>query len=195
MVAALGTPRTFVKFCLTGLSGVVVNLGSFQLLLELGVHKYLASPIAIEISVFSNFFINNYWTFADRDLSSRKRIRGLRFHIVSLLALGVSYSTFVVLSVLLPQVDPVWLQGCGIAPGTLVNYVLNSYWTFREEGVDRLCSLSGTSTLSIFIVQVSPTPVLGDVDKWRKEDRRHSTNDRLHQSRRGRSEDKQSATM
>ena len=134
MVAALGTPRTFVKFCLTGLSGVVVNLGSFQLLLELGVHKYLASPIAIEISVFSNFFINNYWTFADRDLSSRKRIRGLRFHIVSLLALGVSYSTFVVLSVLLPQVNPVWLQGCGIAPGTVVNYVLNSYWTFREEG-------------------------------------------------------------
>ena len=71
---------------------------------------------------------------ADRDLSSRKRIRGLRFHIVSLLALGVSYSTFVVLSVLLPHVDPVWLQGCVIAPGTLVNYFLNSYWTFREEG-------------------------------------------------------------
>ena len=63
MVVAFGTPRTFVKFCLTGLSGVVVNLGSFHILLELGVHKYLASPIAIEISVFSNFFINNYWTF------------------------------------------------------------------------------------------------------------------------------------
>ena len=133
MVAALGTPSTFVKFCLTGLSGVVVNLGSFHLLLELGVHKFLASPIAIEISVISNFFLNNYWTFADRDLSSRKRMRGLRFHIVSLVALLVSYSTFVVLSVLLPTVDPVWLQGCGIAPGTLVNYILNSYWTFREE--------------------------------------------------------------
>ena len=133
MAAALGTPSTFVKFCITGLSGVVVNLGSFHLLLELGVHKFLASPIAIEISVFSNFFLNNYWTFADRDLSSRKRIRGLRFHIVSLVALLVSYFTFVVLSLLLPMVDPVWLQGCGIAPGTLVNYILNSYWTFREE--------------------------------------------------------------
>ena len=56
------------------------------------------------------------------------------FFTLSSLALGVSYSTFVVLSVLLPQVNPVWLQGCAIAPGTLVNYVLNSYWTFREEG-------------------------------------------------------------
>ena len=57
------------------------------------------------------------------------------------LALGVSYSMFVVLSVLLPQVKPVWLQGYAIAPGTLVNYVLNSYRTFQEEGIDRLCFL------------------------------------------------------
>ena len=133
MVAGLGTPRTFAKFCLIGLSGVVVNLGSFGILLELGVHKYLASPIAIESSIVSNFLFNNYWTFVDRDLSGRAQVRGMRFHLVSLLALGVSYSTFVVLSVWLPQVNPLWLQACGIAPGTLVNYSLNSYWTFREE--------------------------------------------------------------
>ena len=133
MGAALGTPRTLVKFSLTGLSGVIVNLGSFHLLLELGVHKYLASPAAIEISVVSNFFLNNYWTFADRALSDHKRLRGLRFHLVSLLALGVSYATFLVLSVLLPHVAPVWLQGCAIAPSTAVNYILNAYWTFRAE--------------------------------------------------------------
>lgn len=133
MIAALGTPRTLAKFSLTGLSGVAVNLGSFHLLLELGVHKYLASPVAIEISVLSNFFLNSYWTFADRALRGRKRLRGLRFHLAALLALGVSYSTFLVLSVLLPHVAPVWLQGCAIAPGTLVNYVLNFYWTFRAE--------------------------------------------------------------
>ena len=133
MVAGFGTPRTFVKFCLTGISGVMVNLGSFGILLELGVNKYLASPSAIESSVVSNFFINNYWTFAGRDVSSRTQVRGMRFHVVSLLALGVSYSTFVVLSVLLPQVNPLWLQACGIVPGTVVNYLLNSWWTFREE--------------------------------------------------------------
>ena len=30
------------------------------------MHRYLASPIAIELSIVSNFLINNYWTFADR---------------------------------------------------------------------------------------------------------------------------------
>ena len=51
---------------------------------------------------------------------------------VSLLALGVSYGSFLVL--LLPRVAPVWLQGLAIVPAVLVNYFLNSYWTFRDSG-------------------------------------------------------------
>ncbi len=129
----LTTHRTFIKFALTGLSGVFVNLGSFQLLTVLGVHRYLASPIAIELSIISNFLINNYWTFADRELTGARRIRGLKFHLVSLLSLAVSYGTFLLLSLLLPQVTPVWLQGLAIVPAVLVNYGLNSSWTFRES--------------------------------------------------------------
>ena len=127
------TPGTFVKFSLTGLSGVFVNLGCFHLLLELGVHKFLASPAAIEVSIVSNFLVNNYWTFADRALGGGRRLRGLRFHVVSLLALAVSYSTFLLLSLLLPQAAPVLLQGCAIVPASMLNYALNSFWTFREE--------------------------------------------------------------
>ena len=128
--------RTFIKFCVTGLSGVFVNLGAFQLLTEIGVHRYLASPIAIELSIISNFLINNYWTFADRDLAGAKRIRGLKFNVVSLLSLAVSYGTFLVLSLVLPRVAPVWLQGLAIVPAVLVNYFLNSYWTFRDAERD-----------------------------------------------------------
>ena len=130
----LTTHRTFIKFCLTGASGVLVNLGSFHLLLVIGLHRYLASPIAIELSIISNFLINNHWTFADRELVEAKRIRGLKFNAVSLLALAVSYGTFLVLSLLLPRVPPVWLQGLAIVPAALLNYFLNSYWTFRDSG-------------------------------------------------------------
>jgi len=130
----LTSHRTFIKFCLTGLSGVVVNLGSFHLLLQLGLHRYLASPIAIELSIISNFLVNNYWTFADRELAGGKQIRGLKFNVVSLLSLGVSYGSFLLLSLLLPGVAPVWLQGVAIVPAALLNYFLNSYWTFRDSG-------------------------------------------------------------
>ena len=129
----LTSHRTFIRFCLTGFSGVAVNLVSFHLLLQLGLHRYLASPIAIELSIISNFLINNYWTFADRELTGRRRIRGLKFNLVSLLALAVSYGSFLLLSLLLPGVPPLWLQGLAIGPAVLVNYFLNSYWTFRDS--------------------------------------------------------------
>ena len=58
---------------------------------------------AIELSIISKLLINNYWTFADRELTGRRRIRGLKFNVVSL-ALAVSYGSFL-LSVLLPRVD------------------------------------------------------------------------------------------
>lgn len=123
---------TFRKFLITGMGGVFVNLGSFQLMLTLGVHPLLASPIAIELSIISNFLLNNYWTFRDRSLTGRRRIRGLKYHIVSFVTLLLSYGTFVLLSVLFTDVPLILLQGCAIAPAGLLNYSANSLWTFRE---------------------------------------------------------------
>ena len=128
----LARHRILVRYGLTGLAGVLVNLGSLQILLELGLHKLLASPIAIELSIVSNFLMNNYWTFADRVMTGRKRIRGLKFHAVALATLALSYATFVGLSVLFPRVPPVPLQACAILPATVFNYLVNSRWTFRE---------------------------------------------------------------
>lgn len=128
---------TLVKFVLTGLSGVFVNLGSFQLLLSLRVHELLASPIAIELSIVSNFLLNNYWTFSDRALSGKKRVRGLKYHLVTLFTLMLSYGTFVLLSFLFPAVPLVIWQGCAIAPAGLFNYSVNSLWTFRDVTLDR----------------------------------------------------------
>jgi dolichol-phosphate mannosyltransferase len=59
--------------------------------------------------------------------------RGLRFNVVSFLSLAISYLTFVVLSHVLPAAAPQVPQFIGIIPATLVNYFLNSYWTFRDS--------------------------------------------------------------
>jgi dolichol-phosphate mannosyltransferase len=127
--------RTFIKFALVGISGVAVNLGVFTVLLNAGVNKYIASPIAIEVSIVTNFLINNYWTFRWRRTKDRARIKGLKFNIVSLLALSISYGTFIALSIVFPGVDPRVNQIIGIVPATLVNYFLNSYWTFKHSVV------------------------------------------------------------
>jgi len=130
----LGQQRIFIKFMIVGASGVVVNLGVFHLLLQAGMHQFLASPIAIQSSIVSNFFANNHWTFGKRNLRGRRSIRGLKFNLVSILTLALSYGTFVSLSWAFPQISPVVLQGAAIVPGAAVNYFLNAYWTFRESG-------------------------------------------------------------
>ena len=124
--------KVFIKFCLVGASGVLVNLGIFTLLLELGVNKFVASPIAIQCSIITNFLANNYWTFRWRELAGTLRARGLRFNVVSILSLAISYLTFIALAHVLPRLAPQLDQLAGIIPATLVNYFLNSYWTFRD---------------------------------------------------------------
>lgn len=127
---------TLLKFLLVGASGVAVNLGVFTLLLVGGMNKFLASPVAIEASIVTNFLLNNYWTFRRRKSRDRVRIKGLKFNLVSFGALAISYTTFVLLSVAFPDVWPQLHQLIGIVPATIFNYLLNSYWTFREEATD-----------------------------------------------------------
>lgn len=128
----LQSSKTFIKFAIVGASGVVVNLGVFTALLAMGMNKFLASPLAIEVSIFSNFLLNNYWTFRWRKTKDRVRTKGLKFNAVSFVSLGVSYATFLAVSAAFPALPPQIPQLVGIFPAMLVNYFLNSYWTFRN---------------------------------------------------------------
>jgi dolichol-phosphate mannosyltransferase len=139
--------KTFIKFSLVGLSGVAVNLGVFTLLVFSGVNKYLASPVAIEISILSNFILNNYWTFRWRKKGDRIRVRGLKFHAVALAGMVVSFSTFVLLSLVFPRTSPQVHQLIGIAPAMLVNYFLNSYWTFPGKPFSSVKAVAPATTL------------------------------------------------
>ncbi|HEX7125151.1 MAG TPA: GtrA family protein [Thermodesulfobacteriota bacterium] len=125
------TPR-LARFLAVGAVGAVVNLGTLALLLAAGLNKYLASPIAIEASILSNFVLHETWTFADRPRSDSLWVRGLKFKSVALLALLASYAAFVLLSRLVPGIPPTVAQAIGILPGTAINYLCNSRWTFPE---------------------------------------------------------------
>jgi dolichol-phosphate mannosyltransferase len=125
--------KRMLQFCAVGSVGVVVNLGCFTVLYGGGMNKFLASPIAIEISIISNFLMNNAWTFSDGSRSDHIVTRMLKFNLVAFSSLAVSYGLFVFLCIMLPDVLPQWNQVVGIIPATMVNYGLNSSWTFRVK--------------------------------------------------------------
>ncbi|MCP4604768.1 MAG: GtrA family protein [Proteobacteria bacterium] len=89
----------FLKFCTVGASGVVVNLGILALLSDgFGIQINIASAVAIEISINSNFFINELWTFRDHnDDSGIKGFskRWLQFHAVSIVGGIVQWTIFI----------------------------------------------------------------------------------------------------
>ena len=122
--------KTFIKFGIVGISGVGVNIGSFTALLQSGMNKYLASPIAIELSIIWNFIINNYWTFRGRNGKGTFGIRGLKFNAVSFVSLAVSYTSFVILTMSFTHALPQVHELVSVVPASVINYFLNSYWTF-----------------------------------------------------------------
>jgi len=123
----------FVKFCLVGLSGVLVNIGLLWLLTDLIAFFYLISAaISIESSIISNFTLNNYFTFADRRSPGAKSFlsRLLKYNIVSLVGLVVNMG---VLGLLTEVFGVYYLLSnlCGIAVAALWNYMVNTWWTWR----------------------------------------------------------------
>ncbi|ACY13062.1 GtrA family protein [Haliangium ochraceum DSM 14365] len=89
--------RRFLKFAIVGASGVLVNLGCLALLRALSVQINLASAIAIELSLLSNFAVNYLWTF--RDVSGGWLRQALRFHLVCLGGAVFQFSSFVIMNV------------------------------------------------------------------------------------------------
>lgn len=97
----------FIKFCVVGASGVVVNLAMLALFDGLGMQQSLASACAIQVSILSNFAVNDLWTFRDQRGEGTAAQRLLRFQGVSLVGALIQWSVFVAGNVGLLW----WLQG------------------------------------------------------------------------------------
>ncbi len=134
--------RRFIKFCVVGSSGLVVNL-VVMWLTSLALAGSLAetwadvaaSAVGILVSVFTNFLINDGWTWGDRSKGTRKRDfvgRVARYYIASGLAIGIQFGTAQLL-VFVVGVDKYLAQVLGIFLGTAFNYVANNRWTFRHH--------------------------------------------------------------
>ncbi|EMY79049.1 GtrA-like protein [Leptospira weilii serovar Ranarum str. ICFT] len=99
-------PPTFFLYSLVGSFGVLVNLSGF-LIAETFRFPEIFTPFrflnplytsvlfGIEMSILSNFVLNNYFTFYEKRYIGIRLIRGLvLFHLVSLLGLLIQISVF-----------------------------------------------------------------------------------------------------
>ena len=145
----------FLKFAAVGGSGIFVNLGFYALftrLLGLGADttsRLAAYALSVEISIVTNFLLNDAWTFRDRRAAStRFLVRALRFHVVCGVGFAVNWGTFALLNLLFPgfTLHPVPVVSAlpglafvtgdfvfaavGIVLATAWNYLGNLRWTW-----------------------------------------------------------------
>jgi dolichol-phosphate mannosyltransferase len=126
------SPR-LVKFGIVGASGVVVNVGCLYLLTEIvRIPYFVASPIAIELSIISNFTINHLWTWRDRAGEGKLREKVVRYHIgAGATAVLANYGILILLTEVF-GLHYMISNLIGIAVGTFSNYLINDLWTFRK---------------------------------------------------------------
>lgn len=87
------------KFMIVGMSGVIVNMGFLYYLTEgIGIYYLISSAIAIELSIISNFCLNDKWTFKDVDNRHSLMGRALRFQLVSVSGILINITTLCVLT-------------------------------------------------------------------------------------------------
>jgi len=118
------------KFSLVGISGIFVNQGCLTILVSvLDFDVAVAGIIAIELSILSNFFLNNLWTWKDKKDSSFIT-RLVKYHMVTLISGGVNYLTLLILTSIGLHYFTANLIGIGF--GTMVNFIFNHFWTFKQ---------------------------------------------------------------
>lgn len=151
-MAKLRGSTTFIKFAIVGSIGYVVNQVFLFLLYDSPAFPFLpakdtdativffthpdvrlliATVIAVEVSILSNFFWHNVWTFSDR---AQRLPMALRFVTFNLTSIGSPVISVATVNVLTPNfgVNPYAANTLGIALGMIWNWLWNTQVIWRK---------------------------------------------------------------
>ena len=130
-----GGIKRFLKFCVVGASGAVVNLGFLALFVQV-VHmdKVWAQVPSYQISIWSNFAFNEFWTFSDRRTPGVKSffIRAVKFNLVSQIGWGINLGVYA-LALKVAGINYIVSQVIAIAIATMWNFFSNVIWTWKTK--------------------------------------------------------------
>ncbi|HLZ10324.1 MAG TPA: GtrA family protein [Chloroflexota bacterium] len=119
----------FLRFGVVGCIGTGLNVLILRILYgELHLLLPLASAIAVEMTIITNFLLNNRWTFGERSISPTRLAR------YNLAALGGLIITTTILTFLTTSVGVPYIAAdlVGIAAATAWNFATSILWTWAR---------------------------------------------------------------
>jgi dolichol-phosphate mannosyltransferase len=133
LMARTGELAMFLKFVAVGLSGVAVNEGIYWLLTRFGglaAYDYWAVVIGIEVSIITNFVLNDTFTFARRRTGKSFIGRLLKFNLICLAGAAIQWGLFMFFTRVCGVYD-LLSNFIGIVVAFLWNYFVNRNWTWK----------------------------------------------------------------
>lgn len=127
-------PTQFIKYGIIGFSGLFISsMVIFLCKLFTSIPTEIIINISIEISILTNFFLNNYWTFKEIQLKGFKNImRGLiTFHAICLG--GAIINQAIALKILSFNIDVYIANALGYFIAAIWNYIINVNITWKGK--------------------------------------------------------------
>ncbi len=59
-----------LRFAVVGTIGFIINTVVLVTGVKVGIRPSVAGPLGAELAIFSNFLLNNFWTFSDKKITS-----------------------------------------------------------------------------------------------------------------------------
>ena len=118
----------FIKFCVVGFSGMVVDFGVTWLCKEkFGWNKYLSNSLGFVLAATNNYIWNRLWTF--QSTSAEIPVEYSKFLIIAIIGLGINN---LVIYLLHDKLKLNFYLSKLIAVGvvTIWNFVMNYLFTF-----------------------------------------------------------------
>lgn len=127
--------RRFFLFAMVGVTGVVVNMIFYNMLIRwLHMDVVVSGILSACIAMLSNFFLNDQHTWSDIQHKDALSKRTLKFIMTSVIGIGIST---IVLSLAYNVLGIQFIAAnlIGIACGTIWNFSINNIWTFKSRRV------------------------------------------------------------
>ncbi|HAM11333.1 MAG: glycosyl transferase family 2 [Bacteroidetes bacterium GWF2_41_9] len=119
----------FLKFCVVGSSGMVIDFGTTWLLKErIKINKYAANSTGFILAASSNYFLNRIWTFQNHDPAIATQY--ISFILISVVGLGINNLVIYLLNDRL-RYNFYLSKLFAIAVVTIWNFLMNFIITFR----------------------------------------------------------------
>jgi putative flippase GtrA len=127
--------HSFIKFAVVGFIGTASNLSIFFICVD--ILNLWANTIAVSAFLLvgvQNYVLHHLWTFRKHTRDDKLSFYGwLKFTVTTLFGLGIN---IIVLNLILYFYSPqykVMAQFCGVAFGTLFNYLGSKHFVFKNR--------------------------------------------------------------